>query len=245
MCSFFDTIVLTKRTNIIWLYQPKLFCILWYLNTATFLSAKSSLAILLWPLTSTFRPALSEIVKLILNNSWKSLKSSSFSILMLRTHLNFSSLALTLSTYLKMLTCCHVISCWDRRIKKQLNTWLSECATFRLIVGQRHGKVNIFQWKLICFWNKDSNLFYRHNEQHLVYHCVAFACCISFILALNWRILLGVSFYKKKLLFFLHILISLPSTHHLFLHSWRHAILSCYPAVLLPFVCSYTLQLKG
>lgn len=125
MCSFFDTIVLTKRTNIIWLYQPKLFCILWYLNTATFLSAKSSLAILLWPLTSTFRPALSEIVKLILNNSWKSLKSSSFSILMLRTHLNFSSLDLTLSTYLKMLTCCHVISCWDRRIKKQLNTWLS------------------------------------------------------------------------------------------------------------------------
>lgn len=78
----------------------------------------------------------------------------------------------------------------------------SECATFRLIVGQRHGKVNIFQWKLICFWNKDSKVFYRHNEQHLVYHCVAFACCISFILALNWRILLGVSFYKKKLLFF-------------------------------------------
>lgn len=58
-------------------------------------------------------------------------------------------------------------------------------------------------------------------------------------LAWNWRILLGVSFYKKSFFFFLHILISLPSTHHLFLHSWRHAILSCYPAVLLPSVCSY------
>lgn len=166
---------------------------------------------------------------------------------MLRTHLNFSSLALTLSTYLKMLTCCHVISCWDRRIKKQLNTWLSGqwMCNIQIDCRPETWKSQHFSMELICFWNKDSNLFYRHNEQHLVYHCVAFACCISFILALNWRILLGVSFYKKKLLFFLHILISLPSTHHLFLHSWRHAILSCYPAVLLPFVCSYTLQLKG